>query len=351
MRVVVTGATGNVGRAVVRALARDDRVTEVVGIARRLPREDAPRTRYASADVGRDDLAPLFEGADVVIHTAWLFQPSHSPDVTWAANAVGSLRVFEAAAAAGVGTLVHTSSVGAYSPAPGRTVDESWPTHSTPTAAYGREKAYAERALDAVEAANPQLRSVRLRPCFLLRRSAASAQKRLMAGPFVPTSLLRPGRLPVVPWPRGMTLQTMHTDDVAEAFRLVALDERARGAYNVAAGPVVDAEVFGRVMSARVVPVPDALTRPALAALWHAHLVPAEPALFDLLRTLPLLDSSRLRSLGWAPRVPADEALREALTGMADHAGADTPSQAPDSASTRADELRTGVRETSVPPE
>lgn len=349
MKIVVTGATGNVGGAVVRALAADDRVTEIVGLARRLPDSGVPKTTYVVADVGEDDLTPFFAGADVVVHTAWLFQPTHSPTVTWQANAVGSVRVFEAAAQAGVGALVHTSSVGAYSPAPGRTVDESWPTHSQPHAAYGREKAYAERALDGVEAAHPDLRVVRMRPCFILQRSSASAQKRLMAGPFVPTALVRPGRLPVVPWPKGMTLQTMHTDDVAEAFRLVSLDERAHGAYNVAAGPVIDAETFGRVMGAKVVPVPDVLTRSALSALWHLHVVPAEPALFDLLRSLPLLDASRLRSLGWAPRVPADEALREVLHGMADHAGGASPSQAADSASTRADEVRTGVGETSTP--
>ncbi len=349
MKVVVTGATGNVGGAIVRALVGDESVTQVVGLARRPPETDQAKTTYVAADVGEDDLVPHLEGADVVIHTAWLFQPTHSPLVTWQANAVGSVRVFEAAETAGVGALVHTSSVGAYTPAHGRYVDESWPTHSVPTAAYGREKAYAERALDGLEARNPQMRVVRMRPCFIFQRSSAAAQRRLMAGPFVPTSLLRPGRLPVVPWPSGLRIQTMHSDDVAEAFRLVALDEDARGAYNVAADPVVDAVVVGRVLGARVVPVPAAAARAALDVLWRLHVVPAEPSLMDLVMGLPLLDTTRLRDLGWAPRVPADEALAEVLHGMADHAGGDTPSQAPDTPSTRADEIATGVGERSTP--
>ncbi|SNR92260.1 Semialdehyde dehydrogenase, NAD binding domain [Blastococcus mobilis] len=41
MKVVVVGATGNVGTAVVRALTADDRVSEMVGIARRAPRVGA----------------------------------------------------------------------------------------------------------------------------------------------------------------------------------------------------------------------------------------------------------------------------------------------------------------------
>lgn len=37
MRVIVTGATGNVGTAVIRALAADSAVSEIVAVARRAP--------------------------------------------------------------------------------------------------------------------------------------------------------------------------------------------------------------------------------------------------------------------------------------------------------------------------
>ena len=349
MRIVVTGATGNIGGAVLRALAADDRVSHVVGLARRLPETSEPGTTYVAADVGEDDLRPLLEGADVVIHTAWLFQPTHQPLVTWQANAVGSVRLFDAAEAAGVRVLVHTSSVGAYTPAHGRYVDESWPTNSVPTAAYGREKAYVERALDALVARRPEMRVVRMRPGFVFQRSSASTQRRLMAGPFAPTRLVRPGVLPVVPWPAGLRVQTMHTDDVAEAFRVVVMSEEARGAYNVAADPVIDSSVFGQVMGARVVPVPAGALRQLLGALWRLHVVPAEPALMDLVMGLPLLDTSRLRGLGWQPRVAADDALREVLLGMAEGAGGPTPSQAPDSMAERVDEVASGIGEKSTP--
>ena len=42
---MVTGATGNVGTSVVRALAADARIEEIVGIARRAPAWRPPRTR------------------------------------------------------------------------------------------------------------------------------------------------------------------------------------------------------------------------------------------------------------------------------------------------------------------
>lgn len=346
MKVVVTGATGNVGTAVVQALVADDAVTEVVGIARRVPDDAPPKTRFVSGDVADDDLTPHLRAADAVVHLAWMFQPTHRPEVTWEANAVGSARLFEAAAAAGVGAIVHASSVGVYSPGRGERVDESWPTHSLPTAGYGREKAYVERVLDAFEAHHPGIRVVRMRPSFIFQRSAASEQRRIFAGPFLPNALLRRGRLPVVPWPSGLRFQALHARDVAEAYRL-AVTTDARGAFNVAAEPVIDATAVGQLLGARTVPVPGMAARAALSALWHLHVVPAEPALLDLVLSLPLLDTSRIREeLGWQPQVSSVEAMREVLEGMVDHAGGDTATLAPDSVQGRVSEVATGVGET-----
>src|SRR3954447_13264571 len=357
VKVVVVGATGNVGTAVVRALAADDSVSEVLGIARRRPEWQPPKTTFVAADIAEDDLVPHLRGADAVVHLAWLFQPTHSPMVTWQANAVGSARVFEAASAAGVPALVYASSVGAYSPGPGRRVDESWPTHSVPTAAYGREKAYVERLLDTFEARHPDTRVVRLRPAFIFQRQAATEQRRIFAGPLVPGSLLRPGRLPVVPWPAGLRFQALHADDVAEAYRLAVVGggggalkpPPAPRPHPVAADPVIDAASIGEVLRARVVPVPGPLVRAGLTAAWQLHLVPAEPRLLDLALQLPLLDTTRIRTeLGWSPNVSSVDALREALEGMADGAGAQTPPLASDSLAGRLQEGATGIGERST---
>ena len=350
MRVAVVGATGNVGTSLVEALASDDRVTSIVGLSRRPPDDPVampPKTAYAAADVAEADLVPHFRGADVVVHLAWLFQPTHSPLVTWRANAVGSIRVFEAAAAAGVKALVYASSVGAYSPGgQDQFVDERWPTHSVPTAAYGREKAYVERALDTFEARHPDIRTVRLRPGFIFKRSSATQQRRLFAGPLVPGLLAKPGRLPVLPHPRGLRFQALHTSDAAEAYRLAILSEAARGAYNVAADPVIDAEALAGVLGGRPLSVPRPLVRAAVATAWHLHLAPADPTLLDLVLQLPLLDTTRIRTeLGWAPRFTATEALEEMLEGMAEGAGGDTPPLASDTPGRRAREVATGVGE------
>ena len=344
MRVAVVGATGNLGTALLRALAHEPAVTDVVGVARRLPREQFAKTRWRTADIAWDDLTDVFRDVDAVVHLAWLFQPTHDPMTTWRVNAEGSARVFAAVAAAGVKTLAYSSSVGAYSPRhDDQPVDEAWPTHSLPWAAYGREKAYVERALDTIEAANPAMRVVRFRPGFVFQRTAVTEQRRLFGGPLLPGTLLRPGRLPAVPLPAGLRFQALHADDVADAFRRALVTDVA-GAFNLAAEPIVDATVLGQVLRTRTIRLPRRLVRAGVAAAWRLHLVPADAALLDLVLSLPLMDTSRARrELGWSPQHTSAEALTEFFEGVADGAGGAMPPLATDSASSRVREVATGV--------
>ncbi|WP_329415918.1 SDR family oxidoreductase [Streptomyces sp. NBC_00704] len=326
-RIVVTGATGNVGTSVVRRLAEDPDVASVHGLARRIPDRPPSGSEWTAVDLAsqRQDLAAVFRGADAVVHLAWAFQPTHDPATTWRTNVLGSLRVFDAVAAARVPVLVHASSVGAYSPGPkDRPVDESWPTHGWPDAAYCREKAYLERVLDAFERDRPQTRVVRMRPAFLFKRESASEQRRIFGGRFLPGPLARPELLPFLPDVAGLRMQALHTDDAAEAFRL-ALRTEVRGAFNLAAEPAVDVRLLGEMFGARPVRLPRTAARTALAAAWNLRLVPASPHLFDAVLRLPLMDCTRARvELGWRPEHTAPEVLEEFLLGLREGAGAPT---------------------------
>jgi UDP-glucose 4-epimerase len=255
------------------------------------------------------------------------------------------VRLFAAAEHAGVRAIVHASSVGAYSPrVDDRLVDESWPTHGVATAAYSREKAYVERVLDALEARNPSIRVVRLRPGFIFRKEASVEQRRLFLGPFAPTRTLTRAGVPVLPDPGGITFQALHTDDAVEAYRL-ALTGRASGAFNVAAEPVVDMALIASLLGARVIKVSPRMARAVVAGAWGAHLVPASPGLLDLVSQLPLMSSRRAREeLGWQPVHDSAEALEALLDGFRTATGGPTPPLDPASSGpARLHEIATGV--------
>jgi nucleoside-diphosphate-sugar epimerase len=322
LRVVVTGATGNVGTSVMRALEREPRVGSILGLARRRPRLALAKVEWAEVDLSLEGdtarLARYVADADAVVHLAWRFQPIRDPLTTWRTNVLGALRVFDAVAVARVPVLVHASSVGAYSPGPagGAPVSESWPTHGWPGAAYTREKAYLERVLDTFERDHPQTRVVRMRPAFQFKEESASGQRRIFAGRWFPGQLIRPDLLPLLPGLPGLRLQLLHTDDAADGYVRAVLRD-VRGAFNLAADPVLDGELLARFFDARPVTVPAPAARAALTAAWRMRLAPASPDLLDAVLRLPVMTTARARQeLGWEPARTSLEALEAFLRGV-----------------------------------
>lgn len=329
MRIVITGASGNVGSALLRRLARDDR-HELVGVVRRPPAADGsfPAMEWSAVDLTDDADTPglraACKGADAVVHLAWGFQPSHREDHLRELGVGGTARVIDAVVATGVPHLVHMSSVGAYSPkrddAP---VDETWPTGGVPTSMYSRHKSAAERLLDELEVDAPEVLVTRMRPGIIGQRAAGSALLRYGLPALVPAGVLR--HVPVVPVDSGLVIPMVHADDVADALVRV-LESRAPGAFNLAAEPPVTAQDVADALHARLVHVPSAAVRAAVSASWHARVQPLDPGWIDMGYAVPLLDTTRARTeLGWTPTTDATSVLAETLAGMQDAASSGTP--------------------------
>jgi nucleoside-diphosphate-sugar epimerase len=260
----------------------------------------------------------------------------------WLTNVHGSRRVFRAVVDAGVPSLVYASSVGAYSAGPkDRRVDESWPTDGIQTNTYARHKATVERELDLLERTRPELRVVRLRPAFVFKREAGSGVRRLFLGPFVPNPVVRPALIPLVPEHPRFRFQAVHSYDLGDAYRLAIVGD-ARGAFNIAADPVLDGERLGRLLDARPVRVGHRALRGFVEATWRLRLQPVEGSWVDLAYGVPLMDAGRAsRELGWEPKRSSEDAFLDLLGGIRDSAGLETPPLTPKS--NRLEEVATGV--------
>jgi UDP-glucose 4-epimerase len=329
MRVVITGASGNVGTALLRALPPE---YDIVGVVRRPPvRQDVyQRVQWHPLDLtGPDvltDLRHICEGADVVVHLAWGFQPTRDTDYLTKLGVGGTSAVLQAAHASSVGQLVHMSSVGTYAEGRyGEPVDESWPTTGIRSSAYSRDKAAAEALLDEYEQrlGGDAISIARLRPGFILQRAAASGLMRYGLPGYIPMQAIP--WLPLLPMDRQLSIPLIHADDVADAIVRI-IDQRAAGPFNLAAEPPIGRDDVAAALGARPVHIPSGLLGALVDVSWRARLQHIDRGWLDLAFAVPLLNCSRAQSeLGWSTQWSSTEALADLLDGIAHQAHVDSP--------------------------
>ncbi|MFJ6674668.1 NAD-dependent epimerase/dehydratase family protein [Actinosynnema sp. NPDC091369] len=329
---MITGASGNVGTGLLRALAADDPDHRVVALCRRPPADGVfDGVVWQACDLGeegaRDVLDRAVVDADAVVHLAWMFQPIRRGERLHRTNHKGTAAVLGAARRAGVPHVVHASSIAAYHPAGDQPVPETWPATGVPGSVYGAGKAEVEAAVDRFARENPDIAVTVVRPTLVAQRAASASFLALFFDPLVPRWLIRlldAGRVPLLPLPAAMLVQLVHADDVGDAIVRI-LSRRATGAFNLAADTLTASDL-ARVAGARAVPVPGPVMRSAVGLLWRLRAIGMSPGWFDVGTRSPLVDTTRARTeLAWTPRVSSTDCAREQLTGLADAAPGPTP--------------------------
>jgi nucleoside-diphosphate-sugar epimerase len=157
MNVLITGTEGYIGIRLAALLSAHGH--QVVGLDTGYYRDgtlyldpigipETPRTLFKDL---RTLTANDFEGFDAVVHLAELSNDplgERNPEVTFEINHQGTIRIAEAARAAGVTRFVYASSCSVYGAATADIVDESSPVN--PRTAYAECKVMVERDLKAM---------------------------------------------------------------------------------------------------------------------------------------------------------------------------------------------------------
>ncbi|NKY87386.1 NAD-dependent epimerase/dehydratase family protein [Nocardia veterana] len=334
MRIVITGASGNVGTAVLRALADTD--DDILALARRPPGTEHPpyaRARWLACDIGAPaaatELDAAMRGADAVVHLAWAVHPHRDDPPLRRTNRTGTDQVLRAAVRTGVRQLIVASSVAAYAPAPRwDRVDELWPRTGVAGSAYSQGKAELEAMLDTFARTHPEIGLARIRPCGIAQRAAAAEFGDWLLSPWLPRALIGRPWLPVPLW-HDLRLQLVHADDVAAAI-VAILTRRAVGPYDLAAEPVLTAPMLASVFGGFRLPASRvALTAAALAG-WRAGLQPIHPGWLRLADRASLVRADRARrELDWRPAHSALEVATELADGLHSGVTGDSPALAP----------------------
>jgi UDP-glucose 4-epimerase len=319
LTVAVTGPTGDLGRAFIRALERSREVERIVGMARR-PFDPVAhgwkRTEYRRGDVlDRASVETLVDGADVVVHLAFIVVKASAE--TRHINVEGSRNVFEATVAAGAKRLVYASSVAAYGFAEvDGLLTEDLPALGQARHPYSAHKAEVEAALaDALAGGETE--------AWVLRPS-------IVAGPDAPTFVEQvrwPDRLPgplgtfagavaVLP-DAGVPFQLVHHDDVATALRAGVLGRGEPGAYNIAADGELTVRDLAAALGYHTVPMPRLAVEAASEVVARLPFLPEEAAWVEALRRPVLMDTSKARRLlKWRPRYDAIQTLQLTVSGQ-----------------------------------
>jgi UDP-glucose 4-epimerase len=321
LTVAVTGPTGDIGRALMRALDREPSVGRVIGMARS-PFDPADagweKAEYRRGDIlDHDSVAGLVAEADVVVHLAFIIVGGR--EETREVNLEGSRNVFEASVGAGVERLVYTSSVAAYgfhddNPQP---LTEDVGPRGSEGFYYSAQKAELEGQL-AEAVAGSDVDAYVFRPCIVAGPDAQTmiemvVEQYQVGGrlPIVQRALEGlPFLAPVLPDP-GVPFQLVHHDDVANALVAAICGRGAPGTYNLADDGELRVSDLAGELGWWSVPIP----RQAVGALAEATgRIPGLPAQVAWLNafTIPvLMDTAHAREeLGWMPQHDAEETLR-----------------------------------------
>jgi UDP-glucose 4-epimerase len=300
-RILITGASGMIGQALIALLDQDDQDHVVFATDLRSPRRTGS-ARWLAMDVTGGDAARVIAETrpEVVVHLASIVTPPAGTgrDFAFAVDVIGTRNVLEAALAANVKRLVVTSSGAAYGYHPDNPVPlrESDPLRGNPEFAYADHKRQVEDMLAAAREASPQLEQVILRVGTVL---GAGTENQI-------TALFHKPRLLAVKG-SDSPFVFIWTQDLARIL-LRAATEGPTGIFNVAGDGALTVTELAQMLDKPVLTLPPWLLKAALAVGRTLKLSQYGPEQVRFLQYRPVLANDALKQeFGYEPELSSAE--------------------------------------------
>jgi UDP-glucose 4-epimerase len=301
--VVVTGISGNLGRALAKQLHKLERI---IGIDRR-PFVGKPKDiEMHQLDLRKKKLEDVFRRNEVqaVIHMGIMHDPRMSQEDHHSFNVIGTTRVLDCCAKYGVKKVIVLSSANVYGPSPDNSnfLTEDAPLMAASRFSGVRDLIEVDMLAHGFFWKHPSVQTAILRPVHIVGPTIKNA----------PSNYLRLKR----PWMMAgfdPMVQLIHVDDAARAM-VEALRREAKGVFNVVGPGQVPLSAVFRELGRTVLPVPHPLARPLLSTLFKYRVssFPAEE--LDHIQFLCAVDGSRWeRDAQWKPQYTMRETIRSVL--------------------------------------
>jgi UDP-glucose 4-epimerase len=298
MRYVITGGSGYIGTRLVDLLSRREDTERIVICDVVPPRGYKPKTEFERLDVrDRAAVRSLIERRkpDALVHLAFILNPSHDEHFMYDVDVNGTQNVLDAAAEAGTGHVLVTSSSTAYGAFPDNPVPltEEHPVRGVADFPYARDKTEADRLCQLWAKNHPDRVMTIVRPCIVF-------------GPNVDNFIVRLWTKQPFAVDAGANLeqkiQFVHEDDVVEAVTAL-LQGRHAGAFNVAGAGDMRTRECAELVGSPIRKMPLGAFRALARAMWAARLSEAPPGQIAFALHPWLVSSEKLEcTTGWRPR-------------------------------------------------
>jgi UDP-glucose 4-epimerase len=302
MRYVITGGSGYIGSRLVDLLERRDDTEKIVICDVAAPKGYRPHTEYERLDVrDRQAVHSVLERVrpDVLVHLAFILNPSHDEEFAYNVDVNGTHNVLEAADKVGTRQVLVTTSGVAYGAFPDNPVPltEDDPVRGVAGFTYARDKTESDRLCQLWAATHPERVMTIVRPCIVF-------------GPNVDNYLVRlwtkqPFAVDVGTIDRQ--IQFVHEDDVVEGITGLLLGRHA-GAFNVAGDGLMTNGECAELIGTPVRKMPLRVYRGLARVMWKLRQSEVPPGGIEFALHSWLLSNEKLkRTTGWSPKYTSRE--------------------------------------------
>jgi UDP-glucose 4-epimerase len=325
MRYLITGGSGYIGTRLVELLAaRDD--TEKIVICDVVPPRGGhqPKTEFERVDVrdrGAVHSALQRANPDVLVHLAFILNPSHDKGFMYDVDVNGTHNVLEAAAEAGIGQVLVTSSGVAYGAFPDNPepITEDHPVRGTARFSYARDKTESDRIVQLWALRHPDTVTTIVRPAIVFGPNVDNYLVRLWTKqPFA----VDVGNL-------DGHIQFVHEDDVVEAVSGLLLGRHA-GQFNLSPEGLMTLRECAEVLGTPIRRMPLWAYRALAKLLWHLRLSEAPPGQIDFALYPWILSNEKIKAtLGWTPKHTSRETFEITMRAQGKLPPAEPPDSSP----------------------
>lgn len=274
-RILITGCSGYLAQTFIEACKNNPAVEWLGGIDVRPPKK-TDAFHFAPLDVRSPEVATMLQQnhVSVVVHLAWIFNPTHEPQLEYEVDVEGSRNILDCVQKAHVPYLVYLSSTTSYGPHPDNPeiFDESYPRRGHHGYLYSKYKAEVDHLMVDFMNQNPDQK------IFVARAP-------IVLGPNTRNVVTQMTELPVLVGVRGFDppMQFIHEQDL-QRLLMWAIQRKPKGIYNVTGPGTIRYSDIMKILKKGSVWIPASVIYPFVKMLWSLRLVPFPDSILDFVR-------------------------------------------------------------------